>query len=149
LQQRIETTTQENERLQEQATALREEIINLKTLLLAHKDCPVAKANGVNGLDIISTNTMSAPSAVPINPSANFDHVLMNAGIVNAMPPTSSLPLGSAPMSGQVASRLPPHHNHHPNAHAMHLQRHGAILGPTPPHLAHHSSTTAMPNHRR
>ncbi|RKP26831.1 hypothetical protein SYNPS1DRAFT_13618, partial [Syncephalis pseudoplumigaleata] len=50
LQHKIDNTTRENEQLQEQATSLREEIINLKTLLLAHKDCHVARANGLDGL---------------------------------------------------------------------------------------------------
>ncbi|KAI9595099.1 hypothetical protein BDF19DRAFT_342362, partial [Syncephalis fuscata] len=39
LQHRIDLTSRENDQLQDQATSLREEIINLKTLLLAHKDC--------------------------------------------------------------------------------------------------------------
>ncbi|ORX96530.1 hypothetical protein K493DRAFT_135346, partial [Basidiobolus meristosporus CBS 931.73] len=49
LQIKVDYLSQENESLQTQATCLREEIINLKTLLLAHKDCPVAQANGVIG----------------------------------------------------------------------------------------------------
>lgn len=47
LETKVEFLTSDNEALQNQATALREEIINLKTLLLAHKDCPIAQANGV------------------------------------------------------------------------------------------------------
>ena len=69
LQQKVEFLSTDNENLQNQATQLREEILNLKTLLLAHKDCkfftlfdtnrsdtefirlllgPVANANGLN-----------------------------------------------------------------------------------------------------
>ncbi|KAG0173122.1 hypothetical protein DFQ30_008794 [Apophysomyces sp. BC1015] len=55
LQHRVEHLTSDNEHLQQQATMLREEILNLKTLLLAHKDCPVAQANGVVGLDTLCT----------------------------------------------------------------------------------------------
>jgi ATF/CREB family transcription factor len=33
-------------------TQLREEIVNLKTLLLAHKDCPVSHAQGLNGMNM-------------------------------------------------------------------------------------------------
>ncbi|KAK9767993.1 Transcription factor [Basidiobolus ranarum] len=51
LQEKVDYLSQENDSLQDQATSLREEIINLKTLLLAHKECPVAQANGVIGLD--------------------------------------------------------------------------------------------------
>ena len=31
-------------------TQLREEIVSLKTLLLAHKDCPVSQAQGISGM---------------------------------------------------------------------------------------------------
>ncbi|KAI8576195.1 hypothetical protein K450DRAFT_302928 [Umbelopsis ramanniana AG] len=51
LQNKVEYLSSDNEKLQTQATSLREEIINLKTLLLAHKDCTVAQANGVIGLE--------------------------------------------------------------------------------------------------
>ncbi|KAG0364542.1 hypothetical protein BC939DRAFT_467243 [Gamsiella multidivaricata] len=47
LQQKVEYLTTDNEHLQSQTAALRDEIIHLKALLLAHKDCPVAQANGV------------------------------------------------------------------------------------------------------
>lgn len=46
LQNRVEFLTTDNEQLQSQATILREEVINLKTLLLTHRDCKVAQANG-------------------------------------------------------------------------------------------------------
>ncbi|KAI8993471.1 hypothetical protein BDB01DRAFT_327726 [Pilobolus umbonatus] len=45
LQQRVEYLTTDNDQLQVQADMLREEIINLKTLLLTHRDCPVAQKN--------------------------------------------------------------------------------------------------------
>lgn len=48
LQAKVEFLTSDNERLQLQSEALKQEIVNLKTLLLAHKDCPVAQANGFN-----------------------------------------------------------------------------------------------------
>jgi ATF/CREB family transcription factor len=37
----------ENDNLNATVQSLREEIVSLKTLLLAHKDCPVARANGI------------------------------------------------------------------------------------------------------
>ncbi|KAI8636938.1 hypothetical protein BD408DRAFT_425379 [Parasitella parasitica] len=46
LQAKVEFLTSDNERLQIQSESLKEEIVNLKTLLLAHKDCPVAQSNG-------------------------------------------------------------------------------------------------------
>lgn len=39
----------ENDALTGQITQLREEVVNLKTLLLAHKDCPVTQAQGLQG----------------------------------------------------------------------------------------------------
>ncbi|KAF8960958.1 hypothetical protein BGZ46_001465, partial [Entomortierella lignicola] len=47
LQAKVEYLTTDNEHLQTQTAALRDEIIHLKALLLAHKDCPVAQSNGV------------------------------------------------------------------------------------------------------
>lgn len=39
----------ENDALTSQITQLREEVVNLKTLLLAHKDCPVTQQQGLQG----------------------------------------------------------------------------------------------------
>jgi ATF/CREB family transcription factor len=39
----------ENDALTQQITQLREEVVNLKTLLLAHKDCPVTQQQGLHG----------------------------------------------------------------------------------------------------
>ncbi|CAO3654357.1 unnamed protein product [Mucor fragilis] len=46
LQAKVEFLSSDNERLQIQSESLKEEIVNLKTLLLAHKECPVAQSNG-------------------------------------------------------------------------------------------------------
>ncbi|RHZ46645.1 hypothetical protein Glove_610g9 [Diversispora epigaea] len=64
LQAKVEYLTNDNETLQNQAQSLREEIINLKTLLLAHKDCPIAQANGVIGLDSIPPSNHGMPTNV-------------------------------------------------------------------------------------
>ncbi|KAF2399633.1 hypothetical protein EJ06DRAFT_60588 [Trichodelitschia bisporula] len=48
LQQKVELFTQENEALGHTVTSLREEIVNLKTLLMAHKDCPISMQQNVN-----------------------------------------------------------------------------------------------------
>lgn len=39
----------ENDHLTNQVAQLREEVVNLKTLLLAHKDCPVTQQQGLHG----------------------------------------------------------------------------------------------------
>lgn len=54
----------ENDALNATVQQLREEIVSLKTLLLAHKDCPVARSNGVQ-LDIAS---MAAGGHAEYNP---------------------------------------------------------------------------------
>ncbi|KAI4122329.1 MAG: hypothetical protein LQ347_006538 [Umbilicaria vellea] len=47
LQAKVEIFSSENDALSAQVTQLREEIVNLKTILLAHKDCPVSQAQGI------------------------------------------------------------------------------------------------------
>ena len=49
LQSKVELLTNENEQLQTQVDSMREEIVNLKTLLLAHKDCPLAQQTKMMG----------------------------------------------------------------------------------------------------
>ena len=54
LQTKVEIFTSENDALTAQCSSLREEIINLKTLLLAHKDCPVSQRQGLSGNAMLS-----------------------------------------------------------------------------------------------
>jgi len=49
LQAKVEIFSAENDSLSATVTQLREEIVNLKTLLLAHKDCPVSSQQGLQG----------------------------------------------------------------------------------------------------
>ncbi|EPS44694.1 hypothetical protein H072_1333 [Dactylellina haptotyla CBS 200.50] len=60
LQAKVEYYGAENDALTAQVTNLREEILTLKTLLLAHKDCPVSRATGgppMGGLDALGALT--------------------------------------------------------------------------------------------
>ncbi|KAN0070421.1 Aft1 HRA domain containing protein [Elaphomyces granulatus] len=50
LQAKVDIFSTENDALTATVTQLREEIVNLKTLLLAHKDCPVSQAQGIGPL---------------------------------------------------------------------------------------------------
>lgn len=62
LQHRVEFLSTDNEQLQSQATMLREEVINLKTLLLAHRDCAVFNANTAStGNSMFSFNLPAPP----------------------------------------------------------------------------------------
>lgn len=56
LQQLVEFLSTDNEQLQTQANCLREEVLNLKTLLLAHVDCTVAQSNGTTA-EVIQMTT--------------------------------------------------------------------------------------------
>ncbi|KAJ2901478.1 bZIP transcription factor [Zalerion maritima] len=58
LQNKVELYSQENDQLTAQITALREEIVNLKTLLLAHKDCPVTQQQGLGQAFMPQTSNM-------------------------------------------------------------------------------------------
>lgn len=78
LQHRVEFLSTDNEQLQSQATMLREEVINLKTLLLAHRDCKVAQANGttMSMIQSVSSNVMHFPNASLSSSSVSTDHKL-------------------------------------------------------------------------
>jgi hypothetical protein len=67
LQAKAEFLSSDNERLQIQSESLKEEIVNLKTLLLAHKECPVAQANGFHSSAI--QNAMPASSLLSQQPN--------------------------------------------------------------------------------
>ncbi|KAL1899881.1 Transcription factor [Sporothrix stenoceras] len=64
LQTKVELYSSENENLSSQINQLREEIVNLKTLLLAHKDCPITQQQGLHG-------TYLQQSIEPFNPQMN------------------------------------------------------------------------------
>lgn len=52
LQQKVEIFSQENDNLSQQISTLRDEVVNLKTLLLAHKDCPITQQQGLGGMQM-------------------------------------------------------------------------------------------------
>ncbi|KAI1005681.1 hypothetical protein K3495_g2537 [Podosphaera aphanis] len=52
LQAKVEVYASENEGLNAQIQALRDEIVHIKTLLLAHKECPVSVAQGISGMNM-------------------------------------------------------------------------------------------------
>ncbi|SAL95517.1 hypothetical protein [Absidia glauca] len=66
LQAKVEFLTNDNEQLQIQTNTMREEIMNLKTLLLAHKDCSVSQANAAQQQAVLQA---AAPSTVPTSSS--------------------------------------------------------------------------------
>lgn len=62
LQNKVEIYSAENDALSSQVQGLREEIVNLKTLLLAHKDCPVASSQGLSGMNMHAFLEQSGPA---------------------------------------------------------------------------------------
>jgi ATF/CREB family transcription factor len=65
LQSKVELFSTENDALTQQITQLREEVVNLKTLLLAHKDCPVTQQQGLH------SGYNMPPVVEPYNPQMN------------------------------------------------------------------------------
>jgi ATF/CREB family transcription factor len=49
LQSKVEAYSAENDNLQGQIQQLRDEVVNLKTMLLAHKECPISHQQGIAG----------------------------------------------------------------------------------------------------
>jgi len=52
LQTKVEVYTTENDQLQQQLQHLRNEVVSLKTILLAHKDCPVTQSQGLTDMNM-------------------------------------------------------------------------------------------------
>ncbi|OAD60990.1 Cyclic AMP-dependent transcription factor ATF-2 [Eufriesea mexicana] len=74
LERTVANVNETNVALQMEIKVLRTEVAKLKTLLLAHKDCPVTKAmqkgNGiVLGPKIISVNSDAITSPIPVTPA--------------------------------------------------------------------------------
>jgi len=69
LQHKVEVYSSENENLNVQISALREEVVNLKTMLLAHKDCPVAQQQqGITGMHMEQMIQQGVYGGQQINP---------------------------------------------------------------------------------
>jgi ATF/CREB family transcription factor len=73
LQNKVEVYSNENDQLSQQLNGLREEVVNLKTLLLAHKDCPITHQQGINQIHMQQAlgdygNQMQNPYGIGMNP---------------------------------------------------------------------------------
>ena len=81
LQAKVEIFSSENDALSAQVTHLREEVVNLKTLLLAHKDCPISQAQGLGNY----MNSVQDANAFQ-NPHANpYGMAMQNGGMQSQM----------------------------------------------------------------
>ncbi|KAG9284042.1 hypothetical protein G9A89_022816 [Geosiphon pyriformis] len=110
LQNKVEYLVQDNERLENQATALREEILNLKTLLLAHKDCPIStQANGVMGLDTIhGVAGMSGMNVGPNGVSMGVSVGMVANGMQSGgnMSVQGPMPIGLSSVSSHIPNQI-------------------------------------------
>ena len=101
LQAKVELFSTENDALSQTVTQLREELVNLKTLLLAHKDCPVSVQQGIAG----------PAMAMYLGAADNNNHHAANPygmGLQqNGMPPGMPMQMGqpAGPGAGQGVSR--------------------------------------------
>ncbi|KAI8138352.1 hypothetical protein BJV82DRAFT_631241 [Fennellomyces sp. T-0311] len=100
LQAKVEYLTNDNEQLQMQANALREEIVNLKTLLLAHKDCPVAQqqqAAAYNSNTGIQKSSMIHPSpAEPTSSTSSNGRMQQSMMTFSSHPQTQGMVAGTS-----------------------------------------------------
>ncbi|KAJ1657283.1 Transcription factor [Dispira simplex] len=55
LQNTVDVYTSENEKLEHEVQQLRQEVLNLKALMLSHKECTIVQTNGMAGLDIFDS----------------------------------------------------------------------------------------------
>ena len=77
LQTKVEIFDTENDALTVQVTRLREEAVNLKTLLFAHKDCPVTQQQGLHGAFISQVVGPFNPQIDPYGIAAPMPNQIM------------------------------------------------------------------------
>ncbi|KAI9229833.1 MAG: hypothetical protein DHS80DRAFT_29497 [Piptocephalis tieghemiana] len=113
LQAQVDDFSLKNSALTHEVTLLREECLQLKTLLLAHRDCPIAQANGLT-LDFGPSHPSSTSGTGAIaNPGSS--------SLPGGAHPISSMPMSSHPASPVAPSSSHPH-QHHPHPHLYHQQ---------------------------
>ncbi|CAJ2503242.1 Uu.00g106360.m01.CDS01 [Anthostomella pinea] len=80
LQNKVEMFSSENDALTAQISQLREEVVNLKTLLLAHKDCPVTQQQGIHGAFMQQSMETYNPQINPYGMAASLPNQPVMAG---------------------------------------------------------------------
>lgn len=84
LQAKVELFSTENDALSGQVTQLREEIVSLKGLLLAHKDCPMGQAQGLPGM-IMNGLGNDVPGGFANHHANPYGMAMQNGGMQAAM----------------------------------------------------------------
>ncbi|KAG2233318.1 hypothetical protein BDF21DRAFT_368756 [Thamnidium elegans] len=122
LQAKVEFLSSDNERLQVQSDSLKEEIVNLKTLLLAHKECPVAQSNGFHA----SAIQKAMPTMLTQQHMMNRSSPMVNP---YSRPPAPTVPPPPLPSSQQ--QQLPPTSQPASSSSAPRFQRANMVGLPT------------------
>ncbi|KAI9482806.1 MAG: hypothetical protein EXX96DRAFT_555669 [Benjaminiella poitrasii] len=88
LQSSVDMLTKENRALEQQTLTLREEILNLKALLLVHRDCSHAHltANSINFDNLIFRNSTTSS-----NTNNTLDHHSSNSHNAGSLPNTTTM----------------------------------------------------------
>ncbi|KAF9126026.1 hypothetical protein BGW39_006989 [Mortierella sp. 14UC] len=125
LQAKVEYLTNDNEHLQGQTATLRDEIIHLKALLLAHKDCPVAQANGVyaDSVGLPSHSGMMSHSRPP-HPMQQQQQQQLPGPLRGGLGPAPGQPRGS------MSHPPPPSHQQQSPQQQQQHQQHSHGPGP-------------------
>jgi len=97
LQAKVELFSTENDALSQSVTQLREELVNLKTIMLAHKDCPVSIQQGIAG-PAMSMYLGADQHANPYGMAMQQQPNGMQAGMQMPMQQQGSGPQGQANM---------------------------------------------------
>jgi len=82
LQHKVEVYSNENDALSAQISQLREEVVNLKTLLLAHKDCPVTQQHGMHPAFVPATMEPFNPQ-IPYGMASSIPNQSLPGQVVN------------------------------------------------------------------
>ncbi|PIA15761.1 hypothetical protein COEREDRAFT_81708 [Coemansia reversa NRRL 1564] len=90
LQERHDYMMAENERLHSEFAQMRETALRVRTLLAAHSECSVARANGVLGADNLPIGTPSVSMRPLMLPATNTSEGEHARQIIAAIPPSSN-----------------------------------------------------------
>ncbi|KAJ2907955.1 Transcription factor [Coemansia aciculifera] len=124
LQDRHDYMVRENEQLRQDYMELREVAMQARAMLAAHSDCPVARAQGVLGVDSMPPN-LPAPSLHSLVP-VNRSEAEYAKKIIDAIPPTSNgIPVHAAVIP-EPSSKANSRHIKHPS-----MAPHGPQCDPT------------------
>ncbi|KAJ1767408.1 Transcription factor [Coemansia sp. RSA 1843] len=108
LQDRHDYVIMENKRLHAEYMQLREQALQMRALLAAHRECPVAKANGVFGTDSLPLGMSSLSLQQPLlfTNGPESEHA---KDIIAAIPPASNgVPVHAIdPVTGNPVNMLP------------------------------------------